>query len=204
MGFFDGMSNVQSRDGSNRLTPGVYPDLEIGECKVVQGHHGVRFIVALTPVTEPSERELGVTPTPVGSEASWSARLDGPYPDIGKGEVKAFVREALGLTKAEETQIDEAKMESIIGPAQILKGRRISTTAWNHQTKGGHTIVKHSWGQAQGGAAAAPTVPAAPPPPVPAPVPAAFPPAGWAQHPTNPTYYFKGQEVLTEAQLRAR
>ena len=33
---------------------------------------------------------------------------------------------------------------------------------------------------------------------------AAFPPAGWAAHPTSPGYFFCGQEVLTEAELRAK
>lgn len=47
--------------------------------------------------------------------------------------------------------------------------------------------------------AAAPA-PAAPPP---APA-AAFPPAGWTKHPNSPEHYYKGQEVLTEAQLRAQ
>lgn len=52
-----------------------------------------------------------------------------------------------------------------------------------------------------------PAVPAAPPAPhtaymdPPAPV---FPPAGWTAHPTSPGYYYCGQEVLSEAQLRAK
>lgn len=39
------------------------------------------------------------------------------------------------------------------------------------------------------------------PPPVPA---ATFPPAGWQVHPQNPAFYYKGTEVLSEADLRAR
>jgi hypothetical protein len=47
--------------------------------------------------------------------------------------------------------------------------------------------------------------PAAPPaaPPV-APPAAAFPPAGWTAHPSAPGYYYAGNEVLSEADLRAR
>lgn len=60
-------------------------------------------------------------------------------------------------------------------------------------------------------AAAAPVAaPVAPPvaaPPVPAapvaPPAAAFPPEGWTPHPSAPGYFYKGQEVLTEAALRA-
>lgn len=64
-----------------------------------------------------------------------------------------------------------------------------------------------------GGAATAPGFAAAPPfaqgppanvvPMAPAPV-AAFPPAGWLPHPQAPGCFYSGQEVLTEADLRAR
>lgn len=47
-------------------------------------------------------------------------------------------------------------------------------------------------------APAAPAVVAAPPPP------AVFPPEGWIAHPNAPGYFYKGQEVLTEAQLREK
>lgn len=40
-------------------------------------------------------------------------------------------------------------------------------------------------------------------PPAPAPV-VAFPPAGWTAHPDAPGYYYAGQEVVTEGDLRAR
>lgn len=40
---------------------------------------------------------------------------------------------------------------------------------------------------------------AAPPPPAPA----AFPPAGWLAHPSAPGYFYKGDQVATEAELRA-
>lgn len=51
---------------------------------------------------------------------------------------------------------------------------------------------------------AAPTPPKAPPKvPVKAPEPV-FPPEGWAVHPEDPAYYFKDDDVITEAELRAR
>lgn len=51
----------------------------------------------------------------------------------------------------------------------------------------------------------APPAPAAPPaaPPV-APAAPAFPPEGWTAHPTAAGYYYMGNEVLTEAELRQR
>lgn len=56
----------------------------------------------------------------------------------------------------------------------------------------------------QGGAPAAPAAPPAPPafnPPAP-PTPV-FPPEGWTAHPSSPGYFYKGQEVKSEAELRA-
>lgn len=46
------------------------------------------------------------------------------------------------------------------------------------------------------------------PPPIPGagappPIPPAFPPAGWTRHADNPAYFWKGQLIKTEAELRA-
>lgn len=61
----------------------------------------------------------------------------------------------------------------------------------------------------------APSIPGAPPigipgvpnvpgaPAIPPPPPALFPPPGWTPHPQAPGYYYQGQQVLSEAQLRA-
>jgi hypothetical protein len=54
---------------------------------------------------------------------------------------------------------------------------------------------------------AAPVAPPVPPkaPPVPPPVPVkVFPPEGWLVHPSDPAYFYKGDEVLTKAQLEER
>lgn len=56
---------------------------------------------------------------------------------------------------------------------------------------------------------APPVQQAAPPPPVPvqappAPVVAQWPPQGWTAHPDSPGWFYSGQDVLTEADLRAR
>lgn len=56
--------------------------------------------------------------------------------------------------------------------------------------------------------AAAPAAASAPPPftppAPPAPAAADFPPAGWTAHPTAAGYFYKDQEVLSEADLRAK
>lgn len=59
---------------------------------------------------------------------------------------------------------------------------------------------------AQPAAPAAPAPPAAPPafaPAPPAPPAAAWPPEGWLVHPTAAGYFYKGNEVRSEAELRA-
>jgi hypothetical protein len=55
-----------------------------------------------------------------------------------------------------------------------------------------------------GAGAAPPMAPPAPQQFAPPPVAAPFPPEGWVQHPQNPAFYYKGQEVVSEADLRAR
>ncbi len=42
------------------------------------------------------------------------------------------------------------------------------------------------------------------PPPAPGAVSVDFPPAGWLAHPSAPGFFYKGQEVLSEADLRAK
>lgn len=67
-------------------------------------------------------------------------------------------------------------------------------------TQGGGTP---SWAGQQQGAANPPP----PPPPAnnpPPPPPAAFPPAGWVAHPSAPGYFYQGDQVLSEADLRAK
>lgn len=59
------------------------------------------------------------------------------------------------------------------------------------------------WAQPAAPAAVAPP-PAFTPPAPPAPAAADFPPAGWTAHPEAAGYFYKGQEVLSEADLRAR
>lgn len=61
-------------------------------------------------------------------------------------------------------------------------------------------MAKDAVKAAFGGSAPA-AAPSAPPAPGQS---AAFPPAGWAPHPTSPGYFFCGQEVLTAAELRAK
>lgn len=52
-------------------------------------------------------------------------------------------------------------------------------------------------------AGAPPVAPPAAPPVAPPAAPAVFPPEGWLPHPSAPGYFYKGQEVMAESDLRA-
>jgi hypothetical protein len=75
--------------------------------------------------------------------------------------------------------------------------------------------AEQAFGTGAAGAAAAPPAPTPTPPPPPAPAAPAAPAAahdplaaavadGWIKHPTSPGYHYKGQDVLTDADLAAR
>ena len=189
MGFFDDIGQVEAvGPGSNRLKVGSYPRLQITGCEVHQGFHGTRFIASFDVI-----ESSGPEATPAGSSGDWSARIDGQWDKIGKGEVKTFVATAMGI---QPDDVTSAVMTQVLGGS--LVGIVMASDAFAKNTKGGQTMVKHTWALAEGTPAAAP-----PPPPVP-PTPAPFPPAGWTAHPTSPGWYYRGQEVVSEADLRAR
>ena len=193
MGFFDDIGQVEAVGaGSNRLRPGSYPHLRITGCEVIQGFHGTRFIASFDVV-----ESSGPDATPAGSSGDWSARIDGQWDKIGKGEVKTFVAAALGVDPA---AVDAKTMAEVLNGK--LNGVSVQSDAFIKKTQGDNEITKHTWDRLDGSPA-----PAAAPPPPPAAAaapPAPFPPAGWTAHPTAPGYFYRGQEVLSEADLRAR
>lgn len=75
-------------------------------------------------------------------------------------------------------------------------------------TAGGATTTAAAANASDFGASATKTETKAPPPPPAkapaAPVAPAFPPEGWTAHPSAPGYFYKDQEVLSEADLRAK
>jgi len=174
------MDKIDASGRSNRFTAGIY-DVRIDRCEVVKGFHGPRFVM---------EGEIlhssGVDALPEGGTASWTASIDGKYADLGLADVKALVEAAA----PKGTKVDHDYMAKVVGPDQVLKGRTVHTEAWCITTKSGNDMTKHRW---DGMDAATPP----PPPPV-----AAFPPKGWAPHPSAPGYFFKDQEVLSEGDLR--
>lgn len=199
MGFFDDISNIDpAGGGGNRLGAGHYPALRITGCSIAQGFHGTRF-VAEFDVLESS----GPHATAPGESGSWTARIDGTWAKIGLGEVKSFVAAALGVspddTAAVNALVTSALMRDVTDAGR-LDGKVVASDAFEKRTKGGQVMTKHTWLPGDQAQAPAP-VGAPPPPPV---VPAPFPPAGWTAHPAALGYFYCGQEVLTEAALRAK
>jgi len=187
--FFDGVGSVSAQGGGDKFFPGVYPDLEIKVVKVKEGFHGLRFIVETEVVSKPREREPGVAPTPVGATGSWGTRIDGKWGDIGLGEAKAFIGVCHGLSASETDELSEdeikRRMREAISPEQPLAGIHVAAEIWRTTTKSGHPMIKAMWTALDG-------------------APATFPPEGWTAHPDAPGYYYQGQEVISEADLRAR
>lgn len=201
---FAGSNAIAPREEGSPLGDGSYPEITIGEVKVIKGYHGTRFIAALHVTAEPS----GDAPTAEGGEGNFSSRIDGPNASIGLGDVKAFVLKALGVSKDDQTFDFEKTIPKVFGPEQILRGRKLSVSKWTKTTKAGHKMPAHKFdpieGQASPAPASPPPLPGLPPAVPPPPLPAAFPPPGWTAHPQAPGYFYKGIEVLTEAALRAR
>lgn len=199
MGFFDDISSIDpAGGGGNRLGAGSYKALRITGCSIAQGFHGTRFVAEFDVL-----ESTGPHATPPGESGSWTARIDGTWAKIGLGEVKSFVAAALGVspddTAAVNALVTSALMRDVTDAGR-LDGKVVASDAFEKRTKGGQVMTKHTW--LPGDQAQAPAPVGAPPPPVPPAV--AFPPAGWTLHPSAPGYYYCGQEVLTEAALRAK
>lgn len=191
MGYFDDLDSVPERGGSNRFAPGIYPAIRVERLHVTQGHFGTRFVLEGTVVAEPQQREEGVQPTPVGAQGSWTTQIDGQYPKIGKGEVKALMRV---LMDGEEPT--GAETNRATGPENPYKGALIATDAWSHVTKNKHTITKHAFKPVPEGTVIhdvpVPTMDATPAAPSPAPMSpeGKVKAAGWLANPNAPGWYY--------------
>jgi len=198
MGFFDDISSIDpAGGGGNRLGAGHYKALRITGCSIAQGFHGTRFVAEFDVL-----ESTGPHATPPGESGSWTARIDGTWAKIGLGEVKSFVAAAMGVSPDDVAAVNALVTSALmrdVTEAGRLDGKVVASDAFEKRTKAGQTMTKHTWLPGDQAVSPAPT-----PPPPPAPVVAPFPPAGWTLHPSAPGYYYCGQEVLTEAALRAK
>lgn len=195
MGRYDKVEKVHANAGGMRFEPGMYiaEVVDIRERESKKNAHSFYWIATFRVV------EVLHGATPQGAERSFVVDLNGKFPDLALGDVKACLGAMYGI----DPYTDEAGLsrmvtpqvcETAVTPAQPCRGKRVKITA----TEGKNGYVKLRF-QPAGGATAPSTVQEIPPPP-----PATFPPAGWTAHPSAPGYYYRGQEVLSEAQLRAK
>lgn len=213
---FSGFNSAQpTGSGGAYLNPGHEYLLEVRKVQFYQGRNGDYLIVEFR-VHESNDHSR-----PAGSTASWLVKwgTDMTFPNY-----KAFLSAVNGIDPGDTARVAAEITEDVaafaISDAQPLTGKLVECAVVAVKTKKGDDFSKHNWRPTGRDAvldavpvirtkpitAPAFTAPAqgftAPPPPPPVPA-KAFPPAGWEAHPSAPGYFYKGQEVLSEAQLRA-
>jgi hypothetical protein len=228
MGIYDNVGNAAIGQGGNYLQSGHQYLVEIARVFVKQGRKGDVFTIAELVVHESDDPK-----NPPGFKASWTVNMSqdaslGNLIVFFGACVGIAVEDEARLRK----EITTAFCEYSVSPQNPLKGKLVEVEVHEIITKAGKPFSKHIWkpttkqanpvvaastiaqasAQAQVDAFGAPPAPtpaptqavgAPPPPPPPPPVAKVFPPIGWAAHPTAPGYYYKGQDVLSEQQLRA-
>lgn len=186
--------------GGNYLNTGHVYSVQIESVRLQPSQkHGGYNIITEFKVLESSD-----TTRQPGTSASWVLSSQHVNHESNFSSLLAAWK-GVSVTDPEFSRIiTPAVAREAVSDAQPLRGTRFRVETLGVATKKGGTYTKHVWSR-HDSAAAAPTLVAAPPPPPPPPpvVAAPFPPAGWAEHPTAPGYFYRGQEVLTEAQLRA-
>ena len=118
-----------------------------------------------------------------------------------QNDITAFknVNEDVGGTAAGAPATPAAPTAPAAPPAAAAAAPAAPGAGWG-------SAPAQPWAQPPAAAPAAAAPPAFTPPAAPAPAaPAAdFPPPGWTAHPQSPGYFYQGQEVLSEADLRAK
>lgn len=210
MSLFKGVNNAAMSLGGIYLNDGHKYLLEISATKLVTGRKGDNFFVGEFVVVESDDPKLGT-----GSKPSWVCAMK---QDAALGNILAYIGSAMGINPQDETrlrgEVTEDVSELVVSAKNPLRGKHIGVVTKTVKTRAGGDFTKHYWepasydGPSLLGPVAAPAVvvtaggppraPVAPPPPV-----AAFPPAGWTLHPSSPGWYYLGQKVVSEADLRA-
>lgn len=193
MSIFDNVEQVQDFGASTpRFEPGTKVRATVTELKThesrnprTMGH--VYFIAEFD--TDEGPRSLAYKLSPDSFQ-------------YGLRDAKRLVSTLLGI---DSKDITTKIMDNAVSAAQTCRGVEVevSTTSIQKKNKDGSlkpgeffnlsTFRKVSGSIPAVAVEAAPSVPAS----------AEFPPVGWKAHPTSAGYYYKGKEVLKEAQLRA-
>lgn len=155
--------------------------------------------------------------------------LQGKYPDSALGQVKAFASALLGYNPSDKEVVDRQITPEVIRGLLVnggahFAGALVACNVWlktQANNPSAAPFANYSYApclengqvkrivvaQAQAPSHFAGSLPPVPgmqaPPALPQMAPS-WPPAGWIAHPQAPGYFYKGQEVLAEADLRAR
>ncbi len=212
MSYHDQIDSAEITSKAPRLEPGHAYELQIETIREkVNGKRGDYFIADLIVVASTCDKN------PVGSTTSFVVPINGTskYPDSDIPRIKGFLAAAYGMAPdAPELKAGfAAKSRAAVGPEQALRGALLHVTTrlndkgtftyWNCTPKKVGEIVRAPLSATPRVAAPVPaqmSLPLAPPAPPPS---AVFPPAGWAAHPQHPGWFYRGNEVVSEAALRA-
>ena len=214
MSLFKGVNNATMSLGGIYLNDGHKYLLEISATKLVVGRKSDNFFVGEFVVVESDDPKIGT-----GSKPSWVCAMK---QDAALGNILAYIGSAMGINPQDEarlrTEVTEDVSELVVSAKNPLRGKFIGVVTKLVKTRAGGDFTKHYWEPASYSGAsmlsdapmAAARAPGAYPPlasagapPPPPPPPAVFPPSGWAVHPSSPGWYYQGQKVVSEADLRA-
>lgn len=210
MALFD-IEDAEIGNNYNRekLQPGTHV-CRVLDVRENKGFKGKGFFIDFEVVSGPTTPAFRAAYIVFPDNAQGTARM--PVERARKlelGKIKVAMAACFGWeAKGAELITNKVYNDSIARPVSPLKGRLITVHAIPHTNKQGKTTVfyevtPHTEGQAPAEAPAPSTTPSVPTTPELPPAPT-FPPAGWVVHPQNPAFFYKGQEVLSEVDLRAR
>lgn len=194
--YAEAAANARPGGGGARLPEGRHT-VKITKAFFKDGREGDYFIAEVVAQESTTVRE--------GSEYSIVITLDDKF-GYGVADMRGLIAAAIGIDPRGD-RLDEVN-QTVIEAAMYkggVDGLSVGVKAYpkDKKLKAGETFIKLEYFPVTSTEAiVAAAQPSAPPPPPPAP--AAFPPAGWTPYPNHPGYFYKGQDVLSEADLRAR
>ena len=154
MSIFAGLGSVDPTQGGNYPRPGRY-EIKIRSCKKAPSKKNGRIhFVAEYEVLKAIKTDEKVEPNGVGSNPSWVVNMEGEYPDLALGNVKAFLYAAygslmvsLGEERPSMDQIDEAMGVAAVNEEENpLGGVVLELEAFHKETQKGSLFTRTNWG----------------------------------------------------------
>lgn len=136
MGYFDGIEDAESNQGSNYILPGVYPVVYIAACKMVKSQKGNEtfFIGELDIISSK------VDDRPAGTSMSWMVNMR-HQPALGN--IKGFIAQVLGV---DEKSVTGPAAEAVVSAANPLAAKLIRLEAIVIETVGNKKpFTKCNW-----------------------------------------------------------